>query len=114
MTETPQLDGIMDLLDKNEIPQRVTNRAVFRALQAIWIKLKSDTVDQASLMELMSDLENRVSRLEDLQAENPSLFYYIKNNPRNAAFWLIGILFFVTLALSFSDPLRALVSSLIP
>ena len=109
-----QLDNIEDLLDKNEIPQRVTNRAVFRALQAIWCKLTADAEGQASLMELMGDLEHRVTRLEEMQLENPSLFYYIKKNPRGAALWLLGFLFLLTLALSLSDPLRALVATLLP
>ena len=114
MPTSGQLDNIEDLLDKNEIPQRVTNRAVFRALQAIWCKLTDSAANQVSLVELMSDLEHRVTRLEEMQLENPSLFYYIKKNPKGAALWLLGALFFMTLALSFSDPLRAWVSALIP
>ena len=109
-----QLDNIEDLLDKNEIPQRVTNRAVFRALQAIWCKLTDNATEQRTMMDMMSDLEHRVTRLEEMQLENPSLLYYVKKNPKGAALWLLGVLFFMTLALSFSEPLCTWVSALIP
>ena len=105
-----QLDNIEDLLDRNEVPQRVTNRAMFRALQAIWCKLTADTVNQASLMELMSDLEHRVTRLE----ESPSIIAYVKEKPVRAVGLLISFILVLTIALSFSDPLRTWVSVLIP
>ena len=109
-----QLDNIEDLLDKGEVPQRVTNRAVFRALQAIWIKLNGEADNQASLIELMGDLEHRVKFLEDDRKDNPSIIAYVKEKPVRAVGLLIGFMFLLTIAFSMSEPLRTWVSALIP
>ena len=114
MPASGQLDNIEDLLDKSEVPQRVTTRAVFRALQAIWIKLNGEADNQASLIELMGDLEHRVKFLEDDRIENPSIIAYVKEKPVRAVGLLIGFMFLLTIAFSMSEPLRTWVSALIP
>lgn len=110
----PHLQSIEDLLDNGDVPPRVTNRAIFRGLQAIWNKLSDNTDCLANIADRLDIVERRVDTLEVRQKESPSLFAYVKEKPRAAAMWLIGILFFMTLALSFSEPLRTWVSALIP
>ena len=110
----PHLESIKDLLDNDDVPPRVTNRAIFRGLQAIWVKMGVTTDCLSEISEWRGDMEKRVNVLEENRRVNPSLFAYIKSNPRAAAVWLVGILAFMTLALAFSEPLRAWVSLLIP
>jgi hypothetical protein len=108
------LDNIEDHLDDGGIPQRVTNRALFRALQAIWTRLGYNAGTLDDFADWRIDMERRVSYLEEQQKINPSIFAYIKSNPRAAVGWIIGLLAFMTLALGFSEPLRLLVGSLLP
>lgn len=110
----PLLDNIEDILSNGDVPQRVTNKSLFRGLQAIWGKLSDNTVCLSEIADRLESVEHRVDHLEEQQEINPSLIAYIKQHPRAAAGWFVGVLLFMTLALSFSEPLRVWVSALIP
>lgn len=108
------IENMKDALDNGDVPQRVTNKMIFHGLQEIWVKINDNTECLDNIAERLDSVEHRVEHLEQWRERNPTLFEYVRNNPRSTVVWLLGVLIFFTLALSFSEPLRSWMAALLP
>ena len=114
MSDEEHIEGMRDILNNGDVPQHVTNKMILSAIQAMWRRMGHQNKTLAEIKQVAAALDLRVSKLEDDRAENPPVFAYFKERPIRATGIIIGFMVMLTIALSFSEPLRAWVSSLIP
>ena len=119
------IDRMKAILDNGEVPQSVTNKMIFTAIQTMWVEMCFKDTELSSDIHTIKDdlgvikeeqraLGMRVTRLEEEHEKNPSMIAYVKENPRSAVLWIAGFIFVLTLALSFSEPLRFWLSNILP
>jgi hypothetical protein len=106
-------DAIRQVLEENGLPDRVSNRLLMAVLIDIRDGVKANTGTLDTVCEQIEGHEQRIERLEEERAVNPSLMWLLKNRPVPTIKTAAIILILLMLLLTIGQPIAAFVAALL-